>query len=62
MVGVLCKDGIILGAEKLIRSKLLVSGTDQRIYNIDSHVGMVYSIAYHDDLRSLEETFPILET
>jgi len=35
-----CKDGIILGAEKVLRSKLLLAKTDQRLYNVDEHVGM----------------------
>jgi len=44
IVGVVCKDGIILGAEKVIRSKLLMAGTDARLYNVDTHVGMVCPI------------------
>ena len=40
IVGVVCKDGIILGAEKVLRSKLLLAKTDQRLYNVDEHVGM----------------------
>jgi len=41
IVGVICKDGIVLGAEKLLTSRLMLSTTDKRIYNIDSHIGMV---------------------
>lgn len=40
IVGVKCKDGVILGAEKLIGSKLLVEDTNRRIYNIDDSIGM----------------------
>ena len=40
IVGVICKDGIILGAEKVVRSKLMTKLTDKRLYNIDKHVGM----------------------
>jgi len=35
IIGVRCKDGVILGAEKLLMSKLLVPGTNQRVYNVD---------------------------
>lgn len=35
-----CSDGIILGAEKLVFSKMLVEGTNRRVYNIDKRVGM----------------------
>jgi len=41
----MCKDGIILGSEKLVFSKLLVEGTCKRIFNIDSQLGIVHSIA-----------------
>lgn len=44
IVGVICKDGVVLGAEKVLRSNLMVPTTDKRLYNIDSHVGMVISI------------------
>jgi 20S proteasome alpha/beta subunit len=33
-MGVVCKDGIILGTEKIVVSKMMVSGTDKRIYSI----------------------------
>ena len=41
IVGVKCKDGVVLGAEKLVFSKLLVDGTNKRIYNVDKSIGMV---------------------
>jgi 20S proteasome subunit alpha 7 len=41
IVGVKCSDGIILGAEKLVFSKMLVEGTNRRIYNIEKKIGMV---------------------
>ena len=34
IMGVVCKDGIILGTEKIVVSKMMVSGTDKRIYSI----------------------------
>jgi len=41
IIGVVCKDGIILGSEKLMVSKMLVEGTHRRIYNIHDNIGMV---------------------
>lgn len=38
-VGVKCKDGIILGVEKLLMMKMLVEGSARRIQSIDQHVG-----------------------
>jgi len=40
-LGVVCKDGIVLGAEKLLVSKMTVEDTNKRIYNIDTSIGMV---------------------
>lgn len=40
-VGVHCKDGIILGTEKLVLNKLMVDGTDRRLYSIDPFTGGV---------------------
>ena len=42
IIGIRCKDGVILAAEKLLFSKLLVEGTNKRIYNIDKTIGMVF--------------------
>lgn len=39
-LGVVCKDGILLAVEKVMLSKMLVPGTDRRIYAIDKHVTM----------------------
>lgn len=41
VVGICCKDGVVLGVEKLIEMKMMEEGTNQRIFNIDKHVGMV---------------------
>ena len=40
-VGVRCVDGIILGVEKLLTSKLLVEGTGGKIHAVDDHIGVV---------------------
>ena len=42
IVGVVCKDGVILGAEKVLTSMLMLPKTDRRIYNVSSHIGMVF--------------------
>ena len=33
-MGVVCKDGVIIGTEKIVINKMMVSGTDKRIFNI----------------------------
>lgn len=35
-----CKDGILLAAEKQKFSRLLVDGTNRRIYNLDASIGV----------------------
>ena len=40
-MGVKCKNGVLLAAEKQIYSKLLVEHTNRRIFNVDKTVGMV---------------------
>lgn len=41
VIGLKGVDGIILAAEKLVLSKLHEPTTNQRIFNIDKHIGMV---------------------
>jgi len=43
IIGLKGNDGIVLAAEKLILSKLHEPGTNQRIFNIDKHIGMAFS-------------------
>ena len=40
-LGVVCKDGIILGTEKIVINKMMISGTDKRLYSINLHTGGV---------------------
>ncbi|KAJ3360412.1 putative proteasome subunit alpha type-7 [Kappamyces sp. JEL0680] len=40
-IGIKCIDGIVLAHEKLITSKLLVPGSNNRIQTIDRHIGFV---------------------
>ena len=39
-VGVRCRDGVILGVEKLLASKMLVPGSARRLFGVDAHVGI----------------------
>lgn len=41
IVGVVCKDGVVLATEKVLPHKLLVPQTDKRIYSISRHAGIV---------------------
>ncbi|KAI9199277.1 nucleophile aminohydrolase [Polychytrium aggregatum] len=40
VIGIRAKDGVVIAVEKLIQSKLLVSGSNRRIMTIDLHAGM----------------------
>ena len=53
ILGVICKDGVILGAEKLLTSKLMMQSTDPRLFNIDTHAGMVSLFLFPKDLLTL---------
>ena len=39
-IGIKCTDGVIMGVEKTLLSKMLVPGTHRRVYAIDRHVGL----------------------
>eukprot|EP01027_Heterolobosea_sp_BB2_P003443 GEZU01005224.1.p1 GENE.GEZU01005224.1~~GEZU01005224.1.p1 ORF type:complete len:262 (+),score=57.42 GEZU01005224.1:97-882(+) len=39
-IGICCKDGVVLGVEKLIISKMLEKGSNRRIHIVDLHAGM----------------------
>jgi len=38
---VVCSDGIILGTEKIVINKMMVSGTDKRVYSVTKEIGTV---------------------
>lgn len=40
VVGIKCKDGVVFGVEKLVKSKLYELTSNRRIFTIDTHVGM----------------------
>lgn len=41
IVGVRCADGIVLGTEKIIISKMMIAGTDKRIFSLTTKQGAV---------------------
>ncbi|KAJ9088361.1 putative proteasome subunit alpha type-7 [Entomophthora muscae] len=41
IIGIRFKDGVVLGVEKLVQSKLLVPGSNRSILSVDEHVGLV---------------------
>jgi 20S proteasome subunit alpha 7 len=42
-LAVKCKDGLVLGFEKLVLSKMLCEGTCRRLLTVDNHVGIAVS-------------------
>lgn len=42
-IGLRCKDGVVLAVEKLVLSKMMVEGSNRRIFSADRHVGMAVS-------------------
>jgi len=42
-IGLRVKDGVVFAVEKIVVSKMLVPGTNKRIYTADRHVGMAVS-------------------
>lgn len=39
VIGLKCKDGVVLGLEKPVQSKLLVKGSGKRLFHVDKHIG-----------------------
>ncbi|CCJ29031.1 unnamed protein product [Pneumocystis jirovecii] len=39
-LGIKVKDGVVLAVEHLIQSKLLIPGSNKRIYTVDEHIGV----------------------
>lgn len=42
-IGIKCKDGVVVGVEKLVLSKMLVAGSNRRVYPVDRHAGLAAS-------------------
>eukprot|EP01035_Chromulina_nebulosa_P020283 gene20283-26330_t len=51
-IGLKCKDGIVLAVEKPLISKMLVAGSNRRIFGVDSHAGIAIT-GYTADGRQL---------
>ena len=41
IAGVVCKDGVILATEKIVINKMMISGTDKRVYSVTKNIGSV---------------------
>lgn len=54
-IGLKCSDGVVLGVEKLFRSKLIVEGTNRRIFTADASTGIAY-VGWEADGRPLAAT------
>ena len=54
IVGIICKDGVMLGTEKIILSEMAVLGTDHRIYSITKQIGMVVTGVIPDGRALIE--------
>eukprot|EP00754_Rhynchopus_humris_P011747 Rhum_TRINITY_DN14247_c18_g1::Rhum_TRINITY_DN14247_c18_g1_i1::g.77272::m.77272/K02727/PSMA3; 20S proteasome subunit alpha 7 len=65
-LGICCKDGVVLGMEKLIISKMLEEGANTRIHGIDTHqgctVGGMLPDGKHLVQRAREEARQFLQT
>ncbi len=51
-VGVKCSDGVILGVEKLVPSKMLVESTGRRVHAVEEHIGAA-TAGFEPDARML---------
>jgi len=41
VIGIKCKDGVVLGVEKILHSRLLKKHVNRRIMTVDLHAGFV---------------------
>jgi 20S proteasome subunit alpha 7 len=44
IIGIRCKDGVVLAVEKIVTSKLLKPGANKKITTADRHVGIVRAL------------------
>lgn len=51
VLGIHCTDGVVLGVEKLLLSRMLVAGTNKRIHTVDRHMGMALGGLVSDGRR-----------
>ncbi|EDV20266.1 expressed hypothetical protein [Trichoplax adhaerens] len=43
IIAIRCKDGVVIGVEKILSSRLHEKSSNQKIYNVDRHVGMGFA-------------------
>merc|ERR1711966_638631 len=51
-IAVKCKDGIVMAVEKMVRSKLLVEGSNRRTFNVTKNTGMAVA-GFQADARQI---------
>merc|ERR1719469_1798017 len=44
IAGVVCKDGVLLATEKIVINKMMISGTDKRVYSVTKNIGSVIKL------------------
>ena len=50
-IGIRCKDGVVLGLEKLVSSKLLKKDANKRISTVDRNMGVVSLFTFEPDRK-----------
>lgn len=69
VIGIKCSDGVLLAVEKLVQTKLLVPGSNKRIFTVDYHAGVAsagliadgkhLAIRSRDDAQSYRDNYRI---
>lgn len=66
VIGIKCKDGVVLAVEKLVASKLMVPGTNRRVLGVDRHAGLatagLVADGHHLAKRAREEAVAFRDT
>ncbi|KAK9914969.1 hypothetical protein WJX75_003096 [Coccomyxa subellipsoidea] len=57
VVGIKCKDGVVLGVEKTIVSKMLEKGSNKRTFPVDRHAGMAVAGVIADGRQVVNRAF-----
>lgn len=42
-IGLKCKDGVVVGVEKNVKSKLLKEGSNRRVFMVSPHAGIAFA-------------------
>eukprot|EP01029_Cantina_marsupialis_P024868 TRINITY_DN648_c0_g1_i2.p1 TRINITY_DN648_c0_g1~~TRINITY_DN648_c0_g1_i2.p1 ORF type:complete len:236 (-),score=30.16 TRINITY_DN648_c0_g1_i2:431-1138(-) len=56
IVGVKCKNGVVLAVEKLLNSKMLVPGSNKHVFSVDEQCGMIVAGVLPDAKRIVRHT------